>query len=194
MFGIGGFELIIIIVFALIIFGPNNLPDVGKQIVKVLRKFNEYKTQIESTVKTDILRPEDMQTMREIQGDFQSLTSTIKHPMSLLNTKPEETAQRTKQEMSAATRIEPSKLKAQKEAQEAAAKEAAEAPLAEADFDTVPEPAPETVAEHVEEPVLEPTDEPQQEQETQPHPAQTAAQNIWAMTSSSNESTEDRDA
>lgn len=206
MFGIGGFEFIIIIVFALIIFGPDKLPEVGKQLVKVLRKFNEYKTQIESTVKTDILRPEDMQTMREIQGDFNSLTSTLKNPMSLLNTKPGETAQRTKQEVSAATRIEPSKLKAQKEAENATVQEAEEAPIAEADFDaepevvaeTVAEPAADTVAvpdaEPAEEPAAEAVSESEPVDEPQPAPVQTQAQDIWAMTSSPEPAREGEDA
>ncbi|MBO8141416.1 MAG: twin-arginine translocase TatA/TatE family subunit [Firmicutes bacterium] len=39
MFGIGATELVIILVLALIIFGPGKLPEVGKAIGKGIREF-----------------------------------------------------------------------------------------------------------------------------------------------------------
>ena len=39
MFGIGPMELVIILVLALIIFGPGKLPDVGKALGKALGEF-----------------------------------------------------------------------------------------------------------------------------------------------------------
>jgi len=41
MFGIGATELIIILVLALIIFGPGKLPEVGKAIGRGIREFKK---------------------------------------------------------------------------------------------------------------------------------------------------------
>lgn len=39
MFGIGATELIIILVLALVIFGPGKLPEVGKAVGRSIREF-----------------------------------------------------------------------------------------------------------------------------------------------------------
>lgn len=41
MFGIGAMELVVILVLALIIFGPGKLPEVGKAIGKGVREFKK---------------------------------------------------------------------------------------------------------------------------------------------------------
>lgn len=99
LFGIGGFEFVIIIVFALFIFGPDKLPEIGKNVGKALKMFNKAKNEFESVVKTDILKPEDMKAVRDMQDDLQSITSAVKNPMSLLNTNSSETAARVKRDM-----------------------------------------------------------------------------------------------
>lgn len=99
LFGIGGFEFVIIIVFALFIFGPDKLPEIGKNVGKALKMFNKAKNEFETVVKTDILKPEDMKAVRDMQDDLQSITSAVKNPMSLLTTKSSETAARVKQDM-----------------------------------------------------------------------------------------------
>ena len=99
LFGIGGFEFVIIIVFALFIFGPDKLPEIGKNVGKALKMFNKAKNEFETVVKTDILKPEDMKAVRDMQDDLQSITSAVKNPMSLLTTKSSETAEKVKQDM-----------------------------------------------------------------------------------------------
>lgn len=59
MFGIlgnvGPWELVLILVIALIIFGPGKLPEVGKAVGKSLTEFkkasNEVKSQVEEAIK-----------------------------------------------------------------------------------------------------------------------------------------------
>ncbi|MGE5422404.1 MAG: twin-arginine translocase TatA/TatE family subunit [Ignavibacteriales bacterium] len=61
MFGflgnIGPWELILVLVIALIIFGPGKLPDVGKAVGKSLNEFkkasNDVKQQVQEAIKID---------------------------------------------------------------------------------------------------------------------------------------------
>ena len=55
MFGIGGFELFIILLFGFLIFGPDKLPEMAKTLGAALRKFNQAKTEMESVIKGEVL-------------------------------------------------------------------------------------------------------------------------------------------
>jgi len=44
MFGIGPIELIVVLVVALLIFGPKRLPDVGRSLGRGMREFKESVT------------------------------------------------------------------------------------------------------------------------------------------------------
>jgi TatA/E family protein of Tat protein translocase len=59
MFGsIGGPELILIFVVALLIFGPRKLPELGKVIGKGLAEFRKASTDLRQTLETEIARSE----------------------------------------------------------------------------------------------------------------------------------------
>jgi sec-independent protein translocase protein TatB len=57
---LGGPELILILVIALIVFGPRRLPEIGKSIGKMLGEFrrasNEFQRTIQDEVEADKLR------------------------------------------------------------------------------------------------------------------------------------------
>ena len=59
MFGIGIWELVVVLIIALIIFGPGKLPDVGKAIGRGLSEFKKASKEIENDIKKDLPEPEE---------------------------------------------------------------------------------------------------------------------------------------
>lgn len=57
MLGIGEGELLIIVVFAFLLFGPDKLPQMGKTIGRALRQFRETQEKMTSVVQTEIVDP-----------------------------------------------------------------------------------------------------------------------------------------
>jgi TatA/E family protein of Tat protein translocase len=55
VFGISGFELLIIIAFVLIIFGPDKLPEVAKTIGSAMRVFKSAQADMERVIKAEML-------------------------------------------------------------------------------------------------------------------------------------------
>ncbi|MBS2029891.1 MAG: twin-arginine translocase TatA/TatE family subunit [Deltaproteobacteria bacterium] len=53
MFGMSGTEMIIILVLALLLFGPNRLPEIAKMLGKGMREFNKATNDIRSTVESE---------------------------------------------------------------------------------------------------------------------------------------------
>ena len=56
MFNLGPFELVAIFVVALLVFGPEKLPEMGKQIGKAVREFRKFQESMNSQVR-DVLEP-----------------------------------------------------------------------------------------------------------------------------------------
>lgn len=57
MFGIGGTELVIILIFGFLIFGPDRLPAMGRTIGRALRQFRQAQEQMNKMVQTEIYDP-----------------------------------------------------------------------------------------------------------------------------------------
>lgn len=58
MFSFGGSEFLIIVVIALLLFGPDKIPQLARTIGRFTREFNKYKDIMESTVRMEIARAE----------------------------------------------------------------------------------------------------------------------------------------
>ena len=58
MFTFGGSELLIVVVLALLLFGPDKIPQLARTIGRFTREFNKYKDIMESTVRAEIYRAE----------------------------------------------------------------------------------------------------------------------------------------
>ena len=55
MFGtLGGPELILILVLALIVFGPRKLPEIGKSMGKMLYEFRKASTEFKRTIEDEV--------------------------------------------------------------------------------------------------------------------------------------------
>lgn len=57
MFGIGGFELFLILLFGFLIFGPDKLPQIAKTIGMAVQKFRSAQDEMNKVVKTEIYDP-----------------------------------------------------------------------------------------------------------------------------------------
>jgi len=60
VFGIGGNELLIIAVFALIIFGPDKIPEVARTVGKAIQLFKKAQADVEHVIKTEIYPVADL--------------------------------------------------------------------------------------------------------------------------------------
>ncbi|MEW6473673.1 MAG: twin-arginine translocase TatA/TatE family subunit [Actinomycetota bacterium] len=56
MFNLGPFELLAIFVVALLVFGPDKLPEMGRQVGKAVREFRKFQAHMESNVR-EVLDP-----------------------------------------------------------------------------------------------------------------------------------------
>ena len=54
----GAWELILLLVIVLIIFGPGKLPDIGNAIGKGIREFRKASSELEDSVRGESKRPE----------------------------------------------------------------------------------------------------------------------------------------
>lgn len=57
MFGISGFELLLIAVFVLIIFGPDKLPDLARTFGKAMRQFKSAQEEMERVIRAEVYSP-----------------------------------------------------------------------------------------------------------------------------------------
>ena len=75
MFGISGAELLIILVFGFIIFGPDKLPQIAKTVGVAISKFKEVQQEAKETIDVkNILSTEDENAVGETIDNMKKLT------------------------------------------------------------------------------------------------------------------------
>ena len=57
MFGIGGFELFLIILFGFLIFGPDKLPEIAKTVGMAINKFKKAKEEMDGVIREEVFDP-----------------------------------------------------------------------------------------------------------------------------------------
>jgi sec-independent protein translocase protein TatA len=86
VFGIGLPEMLLIMVVALLIFGPKKLPEIGRSLGKAIRGFQDASKEFENEFKREVKQLEDSVPMKaELEASQQS------HQPNEANHNPQET-------------------------------------------------------------------------------------------------------
>lgn len=68
MFGLGIPELMVIFVIALVVFGPNKLPDLGRSVGRAMSEFKKAAQEIQDSVKEEMKDVEKTAQVDEIKA------------------------------------------------------------------------------------------------------------------------------
>ena len=78
VFGIGLPEMALILVIALLVFGPKKLPEIGRSLGKAIRGFQEASKEFENEFKRETQQLEDSVTMKaELEENKMANPSSI---------------------------------------------------------------------------------------------------------------------
>ena len=86
MFGIGGTELFILIIFAVLLFGPDKLPQLGRTIGKFTKEFKRAQDSMEAKIKQEM----DLMEGKKPEAEAESATKPAKPKDWLVDEEEEE--------------------------------------------------------------------------------------------------------
>lgn len=146
MFGIGGFELFLILLFGFLIFGPEKLPAIAKTVGQAIGKFRKAQEEMSGTLKAEVFDKDAAEPFKNpldvidnAAAKAQKGTDTAKKAAVEVSEKAESFAERK-------ARYDRERAE-RKAAEKKAAEEAAAAAAAASSADPVAEVVEKTVAE-----------------------------------------------
>ncbi len=75
MFGLGAMEVLIILVIAFLLFGPKELPEIGKQVGKAVKGFKETTEDLRQSVEPEINMIQ--QEFKSVEQDFEASVKEV---------------------------------------------------------------------------------------------------------------------
>lgn len=81
MFGIGGPEIIVILVMALLVIGPKKLPDLARAIGKGMAELKKATQEVKESLEVD----ESFKEVKEMKKDLEDSISGLNQPLDALN-------------------------------------------------------------------------------------------------------------
>ena len=87
IFGMGPAEMVLILVIALIVFGPGKLPEIGAAIGRAIGDFRRASRELTADLQTDLVeaKSEVEGTLNEIQGDVQGTINTAHQEVTTIS-------------------------------------------------------------------------------------------------------------
>lgn len=70
MFGIGGTELLVILVIALVVLGPKSVPQIARTLGKAMGEFRRVSTEFQRTLNTEIELDEHEKRKKEAEKEL----------------------------------------------------------------------------------------------------------------------------
>lgn len=92
MLGISGTELIIILFFGFLIFGPEKLPQMGRTVGRAIRQFREASDSMSKKIKTEVADP-FQEAISPYKEDVENLGAPLKDDLAAINKNLQETKQ-----------------------------------------------------------------------------------------------------
>ncbi|ACB50212.1 putative twin-arginine translocation protein TatA/E [Crocosphaera subtropica ATCC 51142] len=87
VFGIGLPEMALILVIALLVFGPKKLPEIGRSLGKAIRGFQDASKEFENEFKREAQQLEESVTMKaELEENKMANPTSTDHDKTQINT------------------------------------------------------------------------------------------------------------